>query len=207
VLGDLVKADQQINQYQQDLAKANQELQLTTLRAPITGVVQELSVHTVGGIVTPAQELLVVVPNNPRLNAEVRIENRDIGFVHVGQEVQVKIAAFDFTRYGTVPGVLTGISHDVEGAMPINAPNVAATEPVQSSNSQTNNLNSAQQDAQAGSYIAEISLGRTNITTEQGATPLSPGMQLTADIKIGRRTVMSYLLSPIDVLGQSSLRQ
>jgi len=207
VFDDLVKADQQIDQDQQDLAKAQEELQLTTLRAPITGMVQELSVHTMGGVVTPAEELLVIVPNDPKLNAEVRIENRDIGFVHVGQVVQIKIAAYDFTRYGTVPGTVIGISHDVEGAMPIDTPPPAEMNPGQSSNGQSNNPNSAQQDAQAGSYIAEVSIDRTSLVTEQGVVQLHPGMQLTADIKTGRRSVMSYLLSPIDMLRQNSLRQ
>jgi hemolysin D len=207
VLSDLAKAQQQIDQDQQDLAKAQQEVQLATLRAPISGIVQELSVHTAGGVVTPAEQLLVVVPNDPKLTAEVRIENRDIGFVHVGQVVQLKIAAFDFTRYGTVPGTVTGISHDVEGAMPIQTPPASELNQGQGSNSQNMNLYSPQQDAQAGSYIANVALGHAMISTEQGVVPLSPGMELTADIKTGRRSVLSYLLSPIDMLRVNSLRQ
>ena len=207
VLGDLVKANQQIDQESQALAKAQNELQLTTLRAPIAGTVQELVVHTVGGIVTPAEALLVVVPKNPKLTAEVRIENQNIGFVHVGQHVQLKIAAFDFTRYGTIPGTITGISRDVEGAIPIDAPDPAATNPVQQSNSSSSGSISAQQNAQAGSYIAEIALARTSIATEQGIIPLNPGMQLTADIKTGRRRLISYLLSPLDMLRENSMRQ
>jgi hemolysin D len=207
VLGDLVKAGQQIDQDQQDLAKAQEQLRLTALTAPITGTVQQLAVHTVGGVVTPAQTLLVVVPNHPKLTAEVRIKNEDIGFVHVGQAVQVKIAAFDFTRYGTIPGTITGISHDVEGAMPVEAPNPAETNPVQQSAGQASNSPQAQQDAQAGSYIAEISLGRTTINTDQGVVPLNSGMQLTADIKTSRRTLMGYLLSPLDMLKHNAMRQ
>jgi hemolysin D len=207
VLGDLVKAEQQIDQDQQDLAKAEEELRLATLRAPIAGTVQELSVHTVGGVVTPAEELLVIVPNDPKLNAEVRIENRDMGFVHVGQAVQLKIAAYDFTRYGTIPGTVTGISHDVEGAMPVDTPPLSETNPNQASNTQSSSPTPAQQDAQAGSYIAEVSINKTSISTEQGVVQLHPGMQLTADIKTGRRSVISYLLSPIDMLRRTALRQ
>jgi len=207
VLGDLVKADQQIDQDQQDLAKAREQLSLTTLTAPITGTVQQLAVHTVGGVVTPAEALLVVVPSDPKLTAEVRIKNEDIGFVHVGQTVHLKIAAFDFTRYGTIPGTITGISHDVEGAMPLDAPNPAETNPVQQPGGGGGTSPQAQQDAQAGSYIAEIALGRTTIQTERGVVTLNPGMQLTADIKTGRRRLISYLLSPLDMIRNDSMRQ
>lgn len=207
VLGDLVKADQQIDQENQALAKARNELQLTTLRAPISGTVQELAIHTIGGVVTPAEPLLVIVPDDPRLTAQVRIQNQDIGFVHVGQPVQLKIAAFDFTRYGTIPGTVTGISHDVEGAMPIDAPNPGDRNTAQQSSNSGGSSVSAQQNAQAGSYIAEIALARTSIVTEQGIVPLGPGMQLSADIKTGRRRLISYLLSPLDMLRQDSMRQ
>lgn len=207
VLGDLVKANQQMDQDQQDLAKADEELRLDTLRAPIHGTVQELSVHTVGGVVTPAEELLVVVPDNPQLNAEVRIENRDMGFVHVGQTVQIKITAYDFTRYGTIPGTVIGISHDVEGAMPIDTPPSSGMNANQGSGTQSGIPTPAQQDAQAGSYIARIAFNQTTIMTEHGAVALQPGMQLTADIKTGRRSVISYLLSPVDMLRRTALRQ
>lgn len=207
VLGDLVKAEQQVDQDQQDLAKAQEARQLDTLRAPISGMVQELSIHTVGGVVTPAEALLVVVPDNPRLTAQVRIENRDMGFVHVGQAVQLKVAAYDFTRYGTVPGIVTGISQDVEGAMPINAPNPAALNPAQSNDATNAGATAQQQDAQAGSYIAEVALSKMDVMTEQGLVQLHPGLQLTADIKTGRRSVISYLLSPIDTLRRNALRE
>jgi hemolysin D len=209
VLSDLVKADAQVSQDQDELTKASNLLQLMTLRAPITGTVQELAIHTVGGVVTPAQSLLVVVPKNPDLDAQVRIANRDIGFVHVGQEVQLKIAAYDFTRYGTIPGKVVGISHDVEDAMPVAAPNQAVMNGTQpnAANSSGGNVTTAQQDAQAGSYLADIRLERRSIQTEQGTVPLTPGMELTADIKTGRRSIMSYLLSPINMLKKNAMRQ
>lgn len=196
ILQDLVKADQQIDQSQQELAKAQNALTQMILRAPITGTVQELAVHTVGGVVSPAQALLVVVPDNPKLNAEVRIENQDVGFIHVGQTVQLKISAFDFTRYGTIPGVITGLTRDTEGAMPIDTPSPGEVNPTPQANNSNSNALAPAQDARAGSYVAEIALQKTSLVTEQGLTPLLPGMQLTADIKTGRRSVMSYLFSP-----------
>jgi hemolysin D len=99
-----------------------------------------------------------------------------------------------------------GISHDVEGAMPIDAPDPSEMNPSQQSNSSSSSV-AAQQNAQARSYIAEISLARTSIATEQGIIPLTPGMQLTADIKTGRRRLISYLLSPLDMLQKDSMRQ
>jgi hemolysin D len=161
----------------------------------------------VGGVVTPAEKLLVVVPAHPRLDAEVRIKNQDTGFVRVGETVRLKIAAFDFTRYGTVRGVVTGISQDAEGAAPIDTPDPTETGPVQQSNGASGASPQAQQDAQAGSYVAEIELQASSLNTEQGTVALNPGMQVTADIKTGRRTLLSYLLSPLDLLKQNSMRQ
>ena len=163
--------------------------------------------HSIGGVVTPAQTLLVVVPNDPKLIAKVRIPNRNSGFVHVGQTVQVKIAAYDFTRYGAIPGTVIGISQDVEGAMPIDTSSVPGTTSSSNNGSAAGNSSQAQQEALAGSYIAEVALNRTTIRTEHGIVQLHPGMELTADIKTGRRTVMSYLLSPIDTLRLNAMRQ
>ena len=113
VLNDLEQADQKIGESSQDLVKANQAVALTILRAPISGTVQQLVVHTVGGIVTPAQALLTIVPDDRQLMVEASIQNQDIGFVHVGQQAQVKIGAFDFTRFGAIKGTVVSISRTV----------------------------------------------------------------------------------------------
>lgn len=78
----------------------------------MAGTVQQLAVHTPGGVVTPAQALLVIVPDKAEVTAEVQLENKDIGFVQVGQQAEVKLETFPFTRYGTVPATVTRISAD-----------------------------------------------------------------------------------------------
>ena len=94
------------------LKKAEKRTKLQDLTAPVDGVVQQLSVHTVGGVVTPAQQLAVVVPSDTTLEVEAMISNRDIGFVHVGQEAQIKVDTFNFTRYGLLHGRVVSVSQD-----------------------------------------------------------------------------------------------
>ncbi len=106
---ELAKSEQKANGLAQDLIKAEQKTRLQLLTAPVDGVVQQLAIHTVGGVVTPAQSLLVVVPSDSRLEIEAMVSNRDIGFVQPGQEAEIKIDTFNFTRYGLLHGrVLSG---------------------------------------------------------------------------------------------------
>jgi hemolysin D len=100
---ELAKAEQKANGLAQDLIKAEQKTRLQVLTAPVDGVVQQLAIHTVGGVVTPAQSLLVIVPSDSRLEIEAMVSNRDIGFVHSGQEAEIKIDTFNFTRYPRSP--------------------------------------------------------------------------------------------------------
>ena len=86
------------------MIKATQRTGLQSLTSPVDGVVQQLAIHTVGGVVTPAQSLLAVVPADTGLEIEAMVKNRDIGFIHVGQEAAIKIDTFDFTRYGLLHG-------------------------------------------------------------------------------------------------------
>ena len=109
---ELAKAEQKANGLAQDLIKAEQRTRLQLLTAPVDGVVQQLAVHTVGGVVTPAQSLLVVVPSDSRLEIEAMVSNRDIGFVHAGQEAEIKVDTFNFTRYGLLHGEVLTVSQD-----------------------------------------------------------------------------------------------
>src|SRR6478736_3851541 len=91
---DLAKAEQKASGLTQDLIKAEQKTRLQLLTAPVDGVVQQLAIHTVGGVVTPAQALMMIVPSDSRLEIEALVSNRDIGFVHAGQEAEIKIDTF-----------------------------------------------------------------------------------------------------------------
>ena len=199
ILNDLEQTEQKLGESSQDLVKADQAVALTTLRAPISGTVQQLMVHTIGGIVTPAQALLTIVPDNRQLMVEASIQNQDIGFVHVGQEAQVKIGAFDFTRFGAIKGRVVSVSHDVVDQTPNQPPQddgyaqgAEQDGPGQGAK-QGDAVNAAPQEPE---YVAHIVLERTDIVTDAGAVALQPGMAVTADVKTGRRRVISYLLSP-----------
>src|SRR5262249_39962866 len=109
---DLAKAGPKANGLAQDLIKAEQKTRLQLLTAPVDGVVQQLAVHTVGGVVTPAQALLVIVPSDSRLEIEAMVSNRDVGFVPPGQEAEIKVDTFNFTRYGLLHGDVLSISQD-----------------------------------------------------------------------------------------------
>ena len=153
---------------QEELTKARQKSHLQRLVAPVDGTVQQLAVHTVGGVVEAVRPLMVVVPHGA-LKIEANVLNRDAGFVRRGQEVAVKLEAFPFTRYGTVPGRIESISPD------------------------------AVDDRKQGPvYVARIAPLRSVIDRGDAVVPLQPGMSATADIKTGQRSLLSYLISPIE---------
>lgn len=101
------------------------------LRSPIAGVVEQLNVHTIGRVVTPAQHLMIVVPDAQRLMVEARLANRDVGFVHDGQPAKVKVETFTFTRYGLIDGRVIEVSRDVAqaGPAPVEGPDTAKASP------------------------------------------------------------------------------
>lgn len=187
VLSDLGKALEKQNELTQDLIKAQQKSAGTELRAPIDGVVEELAVHTVGGVVTPAQRLLIVVPDNQPLTVEAQLANRDIGFVHAGQDVAVKIETFNFTRYGLIHGKVESVSRDAVAA---------ADRRADDSGSEASEAPS-QQSAASPTYAARISLDKTTMMVDGREEALLPGMAVTAEIRTGRRTIINYLLSPL----------
>ena len=184
VLADLAKAEEKDNELTQELVKAKQKTAGAQLVAPTDGVAEDLAVHTVGGVVTPAQQLLVVVPDGVGVTVEAQLANRDVGFVRPGQDVAIKIEAFDFTHYGLVHGKVTAVSRDAFSAPP---PSCAGR------------ADCAAEAAQTASptYVARIALDRADMDIDGHRQPLTPGMAVTAEIKTGRRTIISYLLSPL----------
>jgi hemolysin D len=166
----------------------------------VDGVVQQLSVHTIGGVVTPAQSLAVVVPFDTRLEIEAMVSNRDIGFVTVGQDVQVKIDTFTFTRYGLLKGKVLSVSGD---AIPRNKP------PEGNSADAAKGLDTSTSEPKGQElvYSARISLDRTQMQVDDKIVNLSPGMAVTAEIVTGRRRIISYLLSPVMKYSHDVLRE
>lgn len=186
VLADLGKAQEKQNELAQDLIKAQQKSADTSIRAPIDGVVEELAVHTIGGVVTPAQRLMIIVPETGSLIVEAQLPNRDVGFVHAGQDAAVKIETFSFTRYGLVRGKVIDVSRDA----------VAAGER-RADDSVSNDAAAPPPAPGSPTYTARIRLERESMVVDGVRRPLLPGMAVTAEIKTGRRTIIDYLLSPL----------
>lgn len=172
------QADLKRGQLVQERAKATMREQLTLLRAPVSGTVQQLAVHTSGGVVTEAQTLMVIVPREAEVTAEVTIENKDVGFVSAGQAAEIKLETFPFTRYGTIPATVTRMAAD------------------------------AVADEKRGAFFpATLTLAKKTIDIDGKAVRLAPGMNVTAEIKTGRRKVIEYLLAPVERMGAESLRE
>lgn len=176
--GKLNEVETNLGQLEQELIKVREQTRLQSLRTPVGGVVQQLSVHTLGGVVQPAQELMVIVPDTAPLEVEVMILNKDVGFVTGGQPAEVKLDAFPFTKYGTIQGELIHVSKD------------------------------AVKDEQRGLvFPAKVRLASTEIEVDGKWVPLQAGMSITAEIKTGKRRVIEYLLSPLQQYQSEALRE
>jgi hemolysin D len=174
----LREAREQIEQFKPQVAKTRQRDQLMQLRAPVDGTVQQLVVHTIGGVVTPAQALMSIVPSQDQLEIEATVLNKDIGFVRTGQQVTVKVESFPYTRYGYLRGIVESISHD------------------------------AALDEKLGLiFPARVRLLDTSLVVDGVHITITPGMSLNAEIKTGYRPVIDYLLSPLKESGREALRE
>jgi len=159
----------------QEFSKSEQRSRLTQLAAPVAGTVQQLVVHTEGGVVTPAQVLMVIVPKDAEVTAEVLVDNKDIGFVNAGDAAQLKLETFPFTRYGTIDSRVKSVTAD------------AVTD-----------------EKKGAVFPATLKLGRSSIDVDGRRVNLTPGMNVTAEIRTGERRVIEYLLSPVQrALGES----
>jgi hemolysin D len=199
LLDDLAKAEQKAAGLAQDVIKAEQRTSLQKLTAPVDGVVQQLAVHTIAGVVTPAQQLIVIVPAESQLEIEAMISNRDVGFVEAGQEAAIKIDTFNFTRYGLLHGTVLTVSND---AIQRDRP-----QDKQPDKPQTAEAGSSEPKGQELVYAARVSLDRARMQVEDKTVNLSPGMAITLEIKTGSRSILSYLLSPLVRYKHDSLRE
>ena len=169
-------AERRIATLGQELNKAEQRHRLKALTSPVDGTVQQLAIHTQGGVVTPAQALMVIVPTGQPVEVEVKVENKDIGFVYPGQAVEVKVETFTFTKYGIVPGEVLSISDD------------------------------AIEDERRGLvYSARIKLGEKALRVGGKDMLLTAGMSVRAEVIVDRRKIISYFLSPLQRHVQESL--
>jgi hemolysin D len=162
----------------QDARRASVHSELLKLRSPVDGTVQQLAAHTVGGAVPAAQPLMQIVPRQGVVEIEAFIENKDAGFVREGQAAEVKIDAFDYTKYGTIPATVSHVSRDA-----------------------------IQDDKKGLIYAVKVELARPLIQVEGRAIALAPGMSGSVEIKTGTRRVIEYVLSPLIQHGRESLHE
>lgn len=162
----------------QELVKARKRDELMKLRAPVTGTVEQLAVHTVGGVVEPAQPLMRIVPEGGGVEVEATLPNKDVGFVQAGQTAKVKLQTFPFTKYGTVPAIVTDVSQD------------------------------AVQDEKRGLvFVVRARLGRDVVNVHGSPVRIAPGMAATVEVKTGYRRIIEYFLAPLLQYTSESLHE
>ena len=171
----------------QDIRQAREHRARHTLVSPVAGVVQDLAVHTQDGVVEPGTQIMVIVPRDTGLRVEAFVSNDDVGFVRPGQRATLKIATFDFRRYGTIEGTVTNVARD---AVTVGAAAAGAS----------GGLAPGEQTAgvpEGPAFRTLIDLDRTHLEIENEEVPLSPGMAVEAAIVLGRQRVIEYVLHPL----------
>jgi len=175
-----------------DLDKAQRMYDLKWMRAPVSGTVQAVNVTTLGQVVTPAQSLVTIVPDGTPLIIEATVTNQDIGYVKVGQKVDVKVDTFPFQKYGSLKGTLTWVSPDAEDKSAASKDADTRTgEPRTDPNQQAENQNAGYV------YKVHIRMDGERFSNGSGVAVLQPGMTVQADIKTDRRRIISFVLSPV----------
>jgi len=176
--GELAQAIGDVAVIRQSILSAQQRLERTTLSSPVRGVVNALPVTTIGAVIRPGENVVEIVPLDEQLFVEAEIRPQDIAFISAGQDVSVKVTAYDYTVYGDLPGVVRRISADTF------------------------------EDEQGESfYRVTVEIEDNSIGSETDPLPLIPGMVVTADVLTGQKTVMQYLLNPITRARNEALRE
>jgi len=168
LLTDLTDTENRIAALEQERVKTEKRVALQTLTAPDAGRVHQLTVHTIGGVVTPAQELMHIIPEGEDIEVEAWLSNKDIGFVEDGQPAVVKVETFPFTLYGTIDAEVMHVSND------------------------------ATPDEHLGLvYAMRVKMHRTTMRVKEKIVKLTPGMAVTVEVKMGKRRLIEFLMSPL----------
>ncbi|HCL81297.1 MAG TPA: HlyD family type I secretion periplasmic adaptor subunit, partial [Nitrospiraceae bacterium] len=176
ILTDIVDREKSISAIEGEAIKAKKKYELERLCSPVDGTVHGLASYTVGGVVTPAQPLVTVVPEGTPLIIEATALNKDIGFLKVGQEAEVKLDTFPFQKYGTVKGKVTAISPD------------------------------AFEDEKLGPvYKIKVTIEKLKIYADDRYIPVAPGMSVSVEVKTNKRRIIEFFLSPIVKYAKESL--
>lgn len=176
----------QLEKLRQELAKQAKRNELLELKSPQDGVIKELATHTIGTVVSPGTILMTLVPNSEALRAEVWVKNDDIGFVHPDQVAEIKLIAYPFQKYGMLSGKVVHVSADA------------------GEENKTANRANTTDDLR---YRALIQLDKPYLETGTERLSLAPGMQVTAEVILGERSVLEYMLSPVQQAFQEAGRE
>ncbi|MDR2054945.1 MAG: HlyD family type I secretion periplasmic adaptor subunit [Desulfovibrio sp.] len=178
ITDEINKRRQELNSLRETLSAGSDRVTRTELRTPVRGTVKQIYINTVGGVVKPGEPIMDIVPLDDTLLVEARVIPKDVAFLRPGQDVMVKISAYDFSIYGGLEGKLESISADTI------------------------------EDKRGNyHYLVKVRTQKTSIVYHNEVLPIIPGMMVTTDIMIGKKTVLDYLLKPILKAKQNALRE
>ena len=176
ILTDLVERERSISSTEGEVTKAKKRVELGSLVSPVSGTVHGLNTYTIGGIVKPAQDVVSIVPEGTPLIVEAMVLNKDIGFVKVGQETEVKLDTFPFQKYGTIRGQVIHLSPDA-----------------------------VEDDKMGPVYRMRTSIEKAFMRVDGRDVSVAPGMTASVEIKTGNRRIIEFFLSPIIKYARESL--
>lgn len=178
VTEEINKRRQELNSLRESLSAGRDRVTRTELRAPVRSTVRQIYITTVGGVVKPGEPIMDLVPLDDTLLVEAKVKPQDVAFLRPGQEVMVKVSAYDFSIYGGLEGKLESISADT-----------------------------IEDKKGEHFYLVKVRTQKNAIVYHNEHLPIIPGMVVTADILIGKKTVLDYLLKPILKAKQNALRE
>jgi hemolysin D len=184
LLTERAETSGQFEKVRQEFAKQQHRHEYLELKAAQDGFIKDLATHTAGTVVSPGTILMTLVPQEEPLQAEVWVSNEDIGFIRPSQEVKIKLSAFTFQKYGMVDGVVEQVSAD-------------ASDVQGQGKQQEQDSNARNKPGTAFSYKTLVALKSQKLVADGQSHKLTPGMQVSAEIKLGTRSVLEYLFSPV----------
>jgi membrane fusion protein, adhesin transport system len=168
---ELAKVESEVAQTREVVSARKDQVQRTTIGAPVRGTVKNIKVNTVGGVVQPGQDIMEIVPLEDKLLVEAKIRPADVAFLKPGLKAVVKISAYDYSIYGTLPGVIENISPDT--------------------------LREDKKSEDDTYYRVLVRTDSASLTSNGQTLTIMPGMTATVEIRTGEKTVMDYLLKPV----------
>ena len=181
IMTNLVEARKQYYALAEEIKKADENSRLSKIIAPVDGRINQLAMHTVGGIVTDAQALMIIVPDDVVMELEVWADNKDIGFINLGQTAEVKVQTFNFQKFGVVDAEVAEISPDA--------------------------LEDRSNQEKDKKYRLALTMTKQDMIVGGKSIPLSPGMEVTAEIKIKTKRIIDFFLDPFRQYTSEALRE